>query len=451
MIDTILVSGAPGETRVALLAGGQTIEVIHHRAGHESLVGGVYCGRVTALAPGLNAAFIDIGEGLPGFLNAADARADPDAGVKPIGAYVREGEAVVVQVRRDAMGDKGPRLTMRPTLTGQYLVYRPGQARIDVSKRITDEAERERLRRLVGDDQGVTLRTRAARASDDDILSELRAVRTCWEATSTSSAPARLIAPLDPVERALSDNPGVARVVVDTPALYAAARQHCGDGILETWSAAEPLFEAFGVEAALDAALDSRVVLPSGGAVIVEQTEALWAIDVDSAGHHGGGKTVALDVNLEAAAEIGRQLRLRGIGGVVVIDFITMTGDKRRRRVIDALRAALAGDRDAVAPSGFTDLGLVEMRRRRSRPSLGQIMGAGPYGSAHSVALAIVRHAAQQSRAASPGSITIAAAAEVAQLLDGTLRAILAETTGRAVTVTPEPAYGRAERHVSFG
>ncbi len=251
--------------------------------------------------------------------------------------------------------------------------------------------------------------------------------------------------------RALSDNTDVARVVVDTPALYAAARQHCGDGTLETWSEAEPLFEAFGVEAALDAALDSRLVLPSGGAVIVEQTEALWAIDVDSAGHHGGGKTVALDVNLEAAAEIGRQLRLRGIGGVVVIDFITMTGDKRRRRVIDALRTALAGDRDAVSPSGFTDLGLVEMRRRRSRPSLGQVMGAGPHGSAHSVALAIARHAAHQSRTAAPGPIAIAADPEVAQVFDGTLRTLLAETTGRAVTVTAEPAYGRAEHHVRFG
>lgn len=451
MIDTILVSDAPGETRVALLADGQIIEVIHHRAGHESVVGGVYCGRVTALAPGLNAAFIDIGGCPPGFLNAADARTDPDAGVKPIGAYVREGEAVVVQVHRDSMGDKGPRLSMRPTLAGQYLVYQPGQRRADVSRRITDETGRERLRLLVGDGQGITLRTRAAKARDDDILSELQALRTRWDSISTSPVPAQLIAPPDPVERALSDNPDVARVVVDTPALYAAARQHCGDEILETWSAAESLFEAFGVEAALDAALDSRVALPSGGVIIIEQTEALCAIDVDSAGHHGGGKTVALDVNLEAAAEIGRQLRLREIGGVVVIDFITMTGDKRRRRVIDALRAALAGDRDAVSPRGFTGLGLVEMRRRRSRPSLGQVLGAGPHGSAHSVALAIARHAAHQSRAASPGAITIAVAGEVAQVFDGTLCAILAETTGRAVSVTAEPAYGLAEHHVSFG
>jgi ribonuclease G len=451
MIDTILVSDAPGETRVALLADGQTIEVIHHRAGHESLVDGVYCGRVTALAPNLNAAFIDIGGGPPGFLNAADARTDRDAGVKPIGAYVHEGQAVVVQVRRDAMGDKGPRLTMRPTLAGRYLVFQPGQARAEISKRITDEAERERLRRLVGDDREITVRTRAAKASDDDILGERQALRTRWEGDSALSAPAQLIAPPDPVERALSDNPDVARVVVDMPARHAAVRQHCGDGVLETWSETKPLLEAFGVEAALDAARDNRVTLPSGGAVIIEQTEALCAIDVDSGGHQGGGKTVALDVNLEAAAEIGRQLRLRGIGGVIVIDFITMTGDKRRGRVIDALRAALAGDLDAVAPSGFTELGLVEMRRRRSRPSLGQVMGAGPHGSAQTVALAIARHAAQQSRTAAPGPITIAAAGEVAQVFGGTLRAVLAETTGRAVTVTTEPAYGRAKHHVSFG
>ena len=450
MIDTALVSAAPGETRIALLAGGHTMDVIYHRAGHESLAGAVYRGRVTALATGLNGAFVDIGAGRPGLLNAGDARADPDAAIAPIASYVHEGEAVVVQVRRDAMGDKGPRLTMRPALAGRYLVLQPGQSGVAVSRRITDEAARDRLRRLVGDSAGVTFRTRAAKAADEDILAELEALRTRCDSISASSTPARLLAPPDPLTWALTENPGVSRVVVDTPALYAAARRFCDGDILETWGEAEPLFEAFGVEAALDSALATRVTLPSGGAVTIEQTEALCAVDVDSAGHRDG-KTAALDANLEAAAEIGRQLRLRGIGGVIVIDFISMAKNDHRRQVVDALRRALGDDRDAVAPSGFTKLGLVEMRRRRTRPSLAEIMGDGPHGSALTVALAIARHAAHQARTASPGPIAIAAASDVAQILDAGLRESLAEATGRSVAVTAETAYGRAEHDVGFG
>lgn len=450
MIDTVLVSAAPGETRIALVASGHTMDVIHHRTGHESLAGAVYRGRVTALAAGLNGAFVDIGEGRPGLLNAGDARADPDAAIAAIGDYVHEGEAVVVQVRRDPMGDKGPRLTMRPALSGRYLVFQPGQGGVAVSRRITDEAVRDRLRRLVGDTAGVTFRTRAARAEDHDILAELNALRTRWDSASVSSTPARLLAPPDPLEQALSENPGASRVVVDTPALYATARRFCDDGILATWGEAEPLFEAFGVEAALDGALATRVTLPSGGVVTFEQTAALCAIDVDSAGH-GDSKTVALDTNLEAAADIGRQLRLRVIGGVIVIDFISMAKNDHRRRVIDALRAALGDDRDAVAPGGFTRLGLVEMRRRRTRPSLALIIGDGLHGSALTVALAIARHAAHQATTAAPGPIAITAADDVAQILDATLCNSLAEVTGRAVTVTAESAYGRAEHDVSFG
>lgn len=450
MIDTILVSAAPGETRIALLAGGHTIDVAHHRVGHERLAGAVYRGRVTALAPGLNAAFVDIGDGPPGLLNAGDARTDPDAAVAPIGAYVHEGEAVVVQVRRDAMGDKGPRLTMRPALPGRYLVYQPGRDRVEISRRITEEAARERLRRLVGDTAGVTVRTRAAKAEDQDILAELAALRARWGGISASTTPARVLAPPDPLERALSENTGVSRVVVDTPALYAAARRHCEHGVLETWDEAEPLFDGFGVEAALDAASETWFALPSGGAVTIEQTAALCSIDVDSAGH-GRGKTVALDVNLEAAQVIGRQLRLRGIGGIIVIDFISLTRNAHGRQVIDALRAALADDRDAVAPGGFSKLGLVEMRRRRTRPSLAQVMGGGPPGGALTVALAIARHAAHQARSAAPGAIAIAAAADVAEVLQSTLCELIAEATGRAVKVTAESAYGRAEHDVSFG
>jgi ribonuclease G len=303
---------------------------------------------------------------------------------------------------------------------------------------------------VTGNHDGVTLRTSAAKASDSDILNELKTLRRRWDEVADSAVPAPLVPAPGPLERALADHPGVARVVVDTPALGAEARRHIGEALVETWNEADPVFEAFGVEAALEAALETRVALPSGGVVTIEQTEALCAIDVDTA-KHTDGKNVALGANLEAAAEIGRQLRLRGIGGIIVMDFVTMTRNDHRRRVIEALRASLGGDRHAVAPGGFSKLGLVEMRRRRTRPSLAQVMGDGPRASALTVALAIARHGAHQARTAAPGPITIAAAADVAKVFGESLRDRLAEATGRAVTVIAESAYDRAEHDVRFG
>ena len=458
MIDTIVVNAAPGETRLALLAGGRVVEVTHHRLGGESIAGNVYLGRVTGLAAGLDAAFVDIGVGSAGFLNASDARPDPDAAVEPIGRYVHQGEAVVVQVSRDPIGGKGPRLTMRPAMVGRGLVYLPGQRRIEVSRRIAGAAERERLLRLVGDaaggDEGFILRSAAADAGDDEILGEIATMRRLWKdaAARRATPPALLLAAPGPLERALRDNPGVERVVLDTAAALAEAKRLRGGVTLEPYRGAEPVFEHFGIEAALEGALEARVPLPSGGAVVIEETEALCAIDVDTAGHgggHGSGET-ALAANLEAAEEIARQLRLRGIGGIIVIDFVHMAKNAQRRKVIAALRGALGGDRDAVAPGGFTRLGLVEMRRRRTRPSLAEQLG-GPRRSARTLALDIARRAAREAVHAPAGALTLTLADEVAGAVDDALREALAEATGRAVEVVAQAAYGRAEHDVDFG
>ena len=461
MIDTVVVNAAPGETRVALLAGGRTIEVVHHRAGAESLVGDIFLGRVTKAAPGRHAAFVDIGEGRAGFLNAADARADPDGAVGPIAAHVDEGQAVVVQVARDAIADKGPRLTMRPAFAGRYLVYRPGGRGVDVSRRIAEGAERERLLRLLGDaagaDEGFTLRTAAAGATADDILREAAALRGPWNDAlarrAGAAAPARLLRGPGPLERALRDHPDVGRVVIDSPAALAAARGYCRDAVLEAYRGSEPVFERFGVEAALEVALEARVALSSGGALTIEETAALCAIDVDTGSL--GGAAAALNANLDAADEIGRQLRLRGIGGKIVIDFVAMAGDARRRRVVAALRAALGGDRDATAPHGFSRLGLVEMRRRRTRPSLGERIGeargGGSCKSTQTLALDIARHAAHESAAAPPGPLFIAAAPAVAAALGTAVRDALAEAAGRRVEVAAEPSFAHEQHRIDFG
>ncbi|MFQ5959231.1 MAG: Rne/Rng family ribonuclease [Alphaproteobacteria bacterium] len=466
MIDTIVVNVAPGETRVALLADGRTVEVFHHRAGSESIVGGLYLGRVTRVAPGLQAAFVDIGAERPGFLNADDARTDADAPAAPIGEYVHEGEAVVVQVTRDAVGDKGARLTMRPTLVGRHLVYAPGRGDIDVSRRIDDEAERKRLEALVGGlaqgDEGFVVRTAAAGVAAEQIARDADELRALWGEVETqrrgAAAPARLHGDDDPLARALRDNAGggLRRVVIDSATALADAKRYCARfapdlaARIEAYREAEPIFERFAVEAALDEALEPRVALSSGGAVVIEETEALTAIDVDTGGAGGGGgdaQSNLLRANLEAAAEIARQLRLRAIGGLIVIDFARMTRVAHQRQLFEAFRDALAPDRAVNPPAGFTRLGLVEMTRRRRRRALAEVLCEPRDGrrrkTALSVALDIARAVVCEAAA---GPRAVIAAPEVAAALSspetGALAA-LAETLGRPLEVRADAARAR--------
>ena len=393
MIDKLVVNVAPGEMRLALLDGDRVVELGHHRAGGKSVVGNLYLGRVTGLLPGANGAFIDIGLERPGFLNAGDARPQAQGAILPIGRMLDEGEAALVQVSRDALRQKGPRLTMRPKLVGRYLVFSPGQCAglgqgagremsgVEVSRRITGKAERERLARLVfdaaGADDGFTLRSAAAGAGRDQILNDMAGLRDAWEealaARERASPPACLWTAPDPLMRALIDHAGLRRVVIDHGETLARARHLMGGTdavVFEHYRRAHPIFESFAVEEVIDEAFETRLTLASGGAVIIEETHALCAIDVD-----GGGAAGNLGVNLEAAEVIARQLRLRAIGGIIVIDFLRLTRRDQRRRVIEAMAAALADDKDATAPEGFSKLGLVEMRRRRTRPSLGEILG----------------------------------------------------------------------------
>ena len=347
---------------------------------------------------------------------------------------------------------------MRPKLVGRYLVFSPGQGGIQVSPRITNKTERRRLTRLVGEageaDDRFILRSAAAGAGADAILRDMAALHDAWgEARSRrkgASPPACLWTAPDPFERALMDHPGLRRVVVDDAAMVARARRQMagGDAELEPYRSAEPIFERFAVEAALEEALAARVALPSGGAVIIEETNALCAIDVD-----GGGATgSSLRVNLEAAEAIARQLRLRAIGGVIVIDFLRMTRRGHRRALIEAMAAALADDRDAVAPEGFSKLGLVEMRRRRSGPSLAELLMDGGDGRKNplTTALDIARAAARALDTASPGAAVLRLAPEVAQAFTPALLTALEAAAGRTVTPAADGAYQRQEWRIDL-
>ncbi len=475
MIDTIAVNAAPGETRVALLAGARTVEVFHHRAGVDSALGNVYLGRVTRVVPAMAAAFVDIGLERAGFLNAADARPEPDGPARPISACVHEGEAVLVQATCDPIGDKGARLTLWPALPGRRLVFTPGRRRDAVSLRIADADERARLAALVAEhdagDGGFVARTAAAGADADELARDADELHAQWreigERRRDAVAPACLHREPGALWRALRDHAdaGLGRVVIDSPAALAEARRDCARRLpdleprLEGYRGDEPIFEHFGVEAALEAALEARCDLPSGGAVIVEPTEAVCAIDVDTRGCTGGdGARARLRTNLDAAAEIARQLRLRAVGGLIVIDFAHMKGKDHRRRVLDALRAALADDGAATPPGGFSRLGLVELTRRRSRPTLADVLceprrGAGRRKSAATVALAIARQVAREARG-TPGPLAVAAAPDVAAALSapetGTLAA-LADCLGHALEVRAEAGRDREAHDIIVG
>lgn len=461
MIDCLLVNEAPGEMRIALLDGERVVEISHHRADSISLLGNLYLGRVTAMHALANGAFVDLGEGPAGFLNAGDARTDGHGPIDPIGRTVDEGAQVLVQVSRDGLHDKGPRLTMRPSLVGRYLVFHPGQGLLEVSRRITQKAERGRLTRLVegaaqGED-GFTLRSAAAGADDGQILSDLERLRDAWGEVLASrdkaSPPARLWTAPDPLMRALMDHPGLGRVVMDQGETLARARRLMAgrDAVdFEHYRGRAPIFERFAVEQALEEAFETRLEMASGGAVIFEETHALCAIDVD--GGRAAGSSLRL--NLEAAEVIARQLRLRAIGGLIVIDFLRLTNRGQRRKVIEALSAALADDRDAVAPEGFSKLGLVEMRRRRSGPSLKGRLGDDEAGVAQknpaTAALDIGRAAAREIEAAPPGKAKLRVAPEVAAAFTPALLAALESAAGRTVELVADPAYQRRDWRVDF-
>jgi len=399
-IDHILISTSPGETRTALLADGRLVEVFMSRAGAESLVGNIYLGRVLSVNKGLDAAFVDTGTGRDGFLALPEVRppggtdSGPDSGTEGvkdgIGDYLNEGASVLVQVLRDAAEDKGPKLTTRMTLPGVHLIYRPRQAGVGVSRRISDDAERDRLLGLVTklapeglkedlkEDGGFIVRTAAAGAEDGVIEAEAGRLTARWrgveEQAETAGAPRLLIGEATPALRALRDagGAGIKKILADDAETLAGLRGFCEAEmpavapLCALHQGPEALFDAYGVEEQIDAALSPRVALPGGGSLIISQTPALCAIDVNTgAADEGSRERTAGRVNREAAREIARQIRLRNLSGLIVADFVPVRGAGPKQAVLDALRQAAADDTLPVYVGGYTRLGLVEMTRPR--------------------------------------------------------------------------------------
>lgn len=465
MDDELLIEAGPVETRIALIEDGRLAQLDFadpDEAG--SVLGTVWLGRVTRVLPAIQAAFVDIGLARAGFLAAADAR-----GLKPgetrIERLVHEGQAVPVQATKEPIGDKGVKLTAAIALPGRYLVLTPARPGLSVSRRIGDAAERARLEGalapLLGDDGGI-LRT-AAEGADAALLAadvaRLKAVAAdIARRRAAAKAPAELWRDADPVLRALRDlaGPRVGRIRIDGAETFAQARAWADAAAPELGSRLErfegpgALFDQREVEADIARALMLRLDLPSGGTIHFGTTAALTAIDVDT-GRQTGGRDfarTALATNREAAREIARQIRLRGIGGLIVIDFVHADQPGLQAEVVAELRAALARDPAPLRVLPMSELGLVEMTRRRTGESLESRLtencdtcdGRGRRPTLRAV-LASVAHRVMQEARARPGlPLTVACSPDVATVLEGDVAARLARRTGAAVAVVADAA-----------
>lgn len=475
MGESLLIEVMPGEIRAAAVRDGRVVELFVERRGHESLVGNLYLGRVERVLDGMDAAFVDIGIGKSGFLGLDGARTGdprPRDAQDRMGDYVVEGEAVRVQIAKDAVGRKGAQLTRRIAVAGRHLVYTPTQQRIAVSRQIADADERARLEALMEDaaeaGDGFIVRTASEGAEGAELADDAAYLRRLWseiDARVAAASPPELVhEEPPPLLRLFRDRVGAAtdEIVVDSPGGFAAARDYCGRFMpklkdrLRLHSGPEHVFAAAEVEEEIERALGPRVGLPSGGELVIETTEALTAVDVNSGRFTGGGRLedTAFRTNLEAAEEAARQLRLRNIGGLILIDFIHMNEEANWDRVLAGLGAALAGDRSNLRLIGRTAAGLVEITRRRQRESLRRALtepcapcsGDGRVSTPHSAALAVMRALKREARESKPGPIVVTAASDVVDMLEGEAAPAMSELAtilGRRIALQRAPSYGR--------
>ncbi|HYB33259.1 MAG TPA: ribonuclease G [Steroidobacteraceae bacterium] len=483
----ILLNVAPRETRAALLENGVVQELHIERTSRRGLVSNLYKGRVSRVLPGMQAAFVEIGLERTAFLHAADIarRSSEDtlvsaaAGglppVEDIRRLVNPGDDILVQVIKDPIGTKGARLTTFIALPSRYLVYMPLGEAIGVSARIEDEAERTRLKSVLaellgagaGAGGGYIVRTAAQGASPDSLREDMSYLAKLWEHVQSRAAgmAAGTVVHEDlPLSlRVLRDelSRGVSRVLVDSPREYQRMREFAaafmpeGVPLVELYPGPRPIFDLNGVEEEIAKALDRKVPLKSGGHLVIDQTEAMTTIDVNTGayvGHRNLEETI-FRTNLEAAVSIARQLRLRNLGGIIIIDFIDMRDEPHRRAVLTALERALAGDRAQTHIVSLSPLGLVEMTRKRTRESLEHLLcqpcpsceGRGFIRTPETVCNDIFREIVRQSRQFASRELLILVHQDVVDRLLDEESATLGELEaqiGRPIRLQVEALYG---------
>ena len=473
MSEEILINVTPQETRVAITATGVVQELLIERIASRGLVGNIYVGRVARVLPGMQSAFVEIGLERAAFLHVADIR---EHGEKPIEKILAEGEPLLVQVVKDPIGSKGARLSTQVSIAGRLLVYLPHDPHIGISQRIEDEtgraALRERLKELVPADEkgGFILRTLAETAAEEELRADLGYLRQLWGAIKERSLgatpPQILYQDLSLAQRVLRDMVTVdtARVMVDSRENYqklaAFAERYMPQvrSRLEHYTGERPLFDLYNVEPEIEKALSRRVELKSGGYLIIDQTEAMTTIDVNTGGFVGSRNfdDTVFKTNLEAAQAIARQLRLRNLGGMIIVDFIDMQGAEHRAAVLEELRRAISRDRTRLTLNGFTALGLVEMTRKRTRESLAHVLcepcptcsGRGEVRTAHTVCYDILREILREARAFNAREFRVIAAQPVIDLLleeESASVAMLSDFIGKPISVQVETGYSQEQ------
>ncbi|MDH2918922.1 MAG: ribonuclease G [Sideroxydans sp.] len=478
MSDEILINVTPQETRVAVMQQGIVQDLHIERSTSRGIVSNVYLGKVKRVLPGMQSAFIDIGMERSAFLHVADIwenTADP----KPIEHRLFDGQNILVQVIKDPIGTKGARLTTQLSMAGRLLVFLPQESHIGVSQRIESEAQRDALRASLlaaipaEHKGGYIIRTVAEAAEQPDFAADVAYLDRLWTAlqlaAKTASAPQLLYQELDISLRVLRDfvNQDTARIQIDSRVTYqkmldfAQAYTPIAADKLEHYPGARPLFDLYGVEEEIERALSKRVDLPSGGYLIIDQTEALTTVDVNTGGFVGlrNFDDTIFKTNLEATQVIARQLRLRNLGGIIICDFIDMESAEHQATVLAELSKALARDHTRITVNGFSALGLVELTRKRTRESLAHLLceacptcqGRGQVKTAQTVCYQIVREIVREARQFNAREYRIMAAQQVIDLfLDEESQALaeLSDFIAKPISLQVETAYTQEQYDV---
>lgn len=489
--EELLINITPQETRLALVENGMLQELHIERSSNRGLVGNIYLGKISRILPGMQAAFVDIGLEKAAFLHVSelveyypeDNSKDPthrfsqhhqqntSRELPDIGKIIHQDQSIVVQVLKDPLGTKGARLTTQLTLPSRFLVMMPENTHIGISQRIEDESEKDRLKSLLTEIQtqfpnGFIVRTAAENETDESIRTDAGFLNRLWQKIKERKLHAKpgtlLYEDLDLSTRAIRDmlHKGIEKIRVDSRENYQRMKDFMDnlmpDAIekLEYYPGERPIFDLYNMEDEIQKSLKRKVELKSGGYIIIDQTEAMTTIDVNTGafvGSHNQEETI-FKTNLEAAVSLARQLRLRNLGGIIIIDFIDMTDDEHKRQVLRTLEKALGKDHVKTSISEVSALGLVQMTRKRTRESLENTLcepcpvcqGTGSIKTSQTICFEIFREILRASRAYETKQIMVLASQQVVdRLLDEESNSVaeLEEFIGKPIRFQVESLY----------
>lgn len=482
MNGELLINVTPTETRVALIENGSLQEVHIEREAKRGIVGNIYLGKVIRVLPGMQAAFIDINLDKAAFLHASDINtklivtqdSKTSEQVPDIRSLVHEGQHIMVQVVKDPLGSKGARLTTDITIASRYLVLMPHAGRAGISQRIEEAAERNRLKSIVtpycDEKQGFIVRTAAEGAGEKELKHDAEFLRRVWskvlERKLRKQTNMALYQDLSLSFRVLRDFVGneLERIRIDSKLtfdqLIAFTQEFVPEltSMMEYYPGERPIFDLFAVESEIQRALHRKIDLKSGGSLIIDQTEAMTTIDINTGafvGHRNLEDTI-FSTNIEATQAIARQLRLRNLGGIIIVDFIDMHDEDHKRRVLNSLEMAMAKDNVKFSVHGFSSLGLVEMTRKRTRESLEHILcgecpectGRGHLKTVETVCFEILREIVRVNRAHDADKFIVYASTAVSEFLVNDDYHNLGEVEvfiGKHIKVQTEPMYNQEQ------